>query len=171
MSPVLSDKLAIGVSADFHVFAPGVPMRLGGVEIPFDRGTVGHSDGDVLMHAVLDAVLSAADLPDLGTLFPDTDEENRGRSSVDMAHEVARQLRVAGARIISIDSVVLAEEPRIAPIRTKLRESIAASLDVRVNQVNVKGKTYEGVGPIGRGEGLEARAIALIERGSMGIDD
>ena len=125
----------------------------------------GHSDGDVLMHAILDALLSAADLPDLGTLFPDTDEKNRGRSSVDMAREVARRLTVAGTHILSIDTVVLAQQPKIAPIRGQLRESIAAALDIEVRQINVKGKTYEHIGPIGREECIEARAVALVERG------
>ncbi len=158
-------NLAVGTSVDVHAFKKGIPLYLGGVKIPFDRGMDGHSDGDVLMHAVLDALLSAADLPDLGTLFPDTDEKNRGRSSVDMAREVARRLSVAGTRILSIDAVVLAEEPKIAPIRGQLRESIAAALDIEVRTVNVKGKTYERMGPIGKGECIEARAIALVERG------
>ncbi len=158
-------NLAVGTSVDVHAFKKGIAMYLGGVKVTFDRGMDGHSDGDVLMHAVLDALLSAADLPDLGTLFPDTDEKNRGRSSVDMAREVARRLSVAGTRILSIDAVVLAEEPKIAPIRGQLRESIAAALDIEVRTVNVKGKTYERMGPIGKGECIEARAIALVERG------
>jgi 2-C-methyl-D-erythritol 2,4-cyclodiphosphate synthase len=157
--------LAVGTSCDVHRFKPGIPLMLGGVHVPFDRGMEGHSDGDVLLHAIMDAVLSAADQPDLGTLFPDTDERNRGRSSVDMAHEVARRVRVAGTRILSVDAVILAEEPRIAPLRPQLRESIAAALDLEVRQVNVKGKTFEKMGPIGRQEGIEARAVALVERG------
>jgi 2-C-methyl-D-erythritol 2,4-cyclodiphosphate synthase len=157
--------LAVGTSCDVHRFKHGIPLMLGGVHVPFDRGMDGHSDGDVLLHAILDAVLSAADQPDLGTLFPDTDERNRGRSSVDMAREVARRVKVAGTRILSIDAVVMAEEPRIAPLRPQLRESIAAALELEVRQVNVKGKTFEKMGPIGRQEGIEARAVALVERG------
>lgn len=157
--------LAIGMGCDVHRFKQGVPLVLGGVTIPFDKGMDAHSDGDVLMHALLDAVLSAADLPDLGTLFPDTDPENKGRSGVDMAQEVARRLKAAGARILSVDTILLAEEPRIAPLRSQLRESIAAALQIEVRQVNVKGKSYEGLGPIGRREGIEARAVALVERG------
>ena len=158
-------NLAIGTSLDVHRFKDGGPLVLGGVKLPFSKGMVAHSDGDVLMHAVLDAVLSAADLPDLGELFPDTDEKNRGRSSVDMAKEVSRRLKVAGARILSIDSVLICEQPKIAPIRGQLRESVAAALDIDVRQVNVKGKTYENMGPIGLGECIEARAVALVERG------
>jgi 2-C-methyl-D-erythritol 2,4-cyclodiphosphate synthase len=159
------NNLAVGTSCDVHRFKKGVPLMLGGVHVPYELGMDGHSDGDVLLHALLDAVLSAADLDDLGTLFPDTDPKNKNRSSVDMAHEVARRLKLAGARILSVDAVVLAEEPRIAPLRGQLRESIAAALDVEVRCVNVKGKTYEGMGPLGQREGIEARAVALVERG------
>lgn len=159
-------NLAIGTSCDVHRFKAGLPLILGGVRIPYDRGLDAHSDGDVLLHAILDAVLSAADLPDLGTLFPDTDAANRGRSSVDMAREVTRRVKVVGARIMSVDAVVMAEGPRIAPLRAQLRESIAAALDIDVRQINVKGKTYEKMGPIGREEGIEARAVALVERGA-----
>ena len=159
-------NLAIGTSCDVHRFKAGIPLILGGVRIPYDRGLVAHSDGDVLLHAILDAVLSAADLPDLGTLFPDTDPANKGRSSVDMAREVARRCKVVGARIMSVDAVIMAEGPRIAPLRAQLRESIAAALDIDVRQINVKGKTFEKMGPIGREEGIEARAVALVERGA-----
>jgi len=158
-------NLAIGTSCDVHRFKAGVPLILGGVRIPYDRGLEAHSDGDVLLHAILDAVLSAADLPDLGTLFPDTDPANKGRSSVDMAREVTRRVKVVGARIMSVDAVIMAEGPRIAPLRAQLRESIAAALEIEVRQINVKGKTFEKMGPIGREEGIEARAVALVERG------
>ena len=157
-------NLAIGTSCDVHRFKAGLPLILGGVRVPYDRGLEAHSDGDVLMHAILDAVLSAADLPDLGTLFPDTDAANKGRSSVDMAREVTRRVKVVGARIMSVDAVIMAESPRIAPLRAQLRESIAAALDIDVRQVNVKGKTYEHMGPIGEGQCIEARAVALVER-------
>ena len=163
----LTDSIAIGIGVDSHRFKAGVPLILGGVEVPFDRGMDAHSDGDVLLHAVLDAVLSAADQPDLGQLFPDTDEANRGRSSIDMATEVARRISVSGARVLSIDSVVICEMPRIAPIREQLRESMAAAFDIPVNRVNVKGKTAEGMGHLGAGEGIEARAIALVERAGV----
>lgn len=159
-------NLAIGTSCDVHRLKAGRPLILGGVRVPYDRGLDAHSDGDVLLHAILDAVLSAADLPDLGTLFPDTDAANKGRSSVDMAHEVARRVKVVGARILSVDAVIMAEGPRIAPLRAQLRESIAAALDIDVRQINVKGKTFEKMGPIGREEGIEARAVALVERGA-----
>lgn len=159
------ERIAIGLGVDTHRFKEGGQLVLGGVEIPFDKSLDAHSDGDVLLHAILDAVLSAADQPDLGTLFPDTDEANRGRSSVEMATEVARRLNVAGARILSLDAVVICEQPRIAPLRAQLRESVAAMFDIKMHRVNVKGKTAEGMGAIGRGEGIECRTVVLVERG------
>ena len=163
------ENIAVGIGVDRHRFKEGVPLILGGVEVPFDKGMDAHSDGDVLMHAILDAVLSAAALDDLGTIFPDTDEANRGRSSVDMAHEVSRRLNVVGARILSLDAVVVCQAPRIAPIRDQLRESIAACFDISSSRVNVKGKTAEGMGAIGRGEGIDCRAVVLVERGESQI--
>lgn len=160
----LSENIGVGISMDSHRLSEGGPLILGGVEIEFDRHMAGHSDGDCLLHAIMDAVLSAAGLDDLGTIFPDTAEENRGRSSQDMAREVARHLSVAGARIIAIDSVVICEAPRVAPHKDAIRAAIAEVFGVKPNQVNVKGKTNEGMGPIGRGEGIEARAVALVER-------
>ena len=157
-------QLAIGNGFDVHRFAAGVPLVLGGLRVEHPLGLLAHSDGDVLLHAVLDAILAAADLPDLGTLFPDDDEANRGRSSVEMAREVVRRVGLAGARVVSVDSVLLCESPRIAPLRARLRESLAAALSLQVSQVNVKGKTYEKLGPIGAGECIEARAVALVER-------
>ncbi|MED5330169.1 MAG: 2-C-methyl-D-erythritol 2,4-cyclodiphosphate synthase [Planctomycetota bacterium] len=157
------EGLSIGMGLDSHGLEPGGPLILGGITIPFEKSLVGHSDGDVLLHAIMDALLSAADLPDLGEVFPGIDE-NRGRSSVDMAHEVARRVREKGVEVLSIDSVVLAEQPHIAPLRMQLRESVAAALELDVHQVNVKGKTADGFGPVGRGESIEAQAIALVRQ-------
>jgi 2-C-methyl-D-erythritol 2,4-cyclodiphosphate synthase len=161
-------NMAVGISMDSHRLVQGGPLILGGLQIPFDQTLSGHSDGDCLLHAIMDAVLSAAGLPDLGTLFPNTAEENRDRSSLDMAAEVARRLSVAGTRVLSLDSVVICEQPRIAPLRDSMREAIAGAFDLPTSAVNVKGKTAEGMGPIGRGEGIEARAVALVERGYTG---
>lgn len=159
-------RLAIGLGMDVHRLRAGSGLVLGGVPVPFDRAFEAHSDGDVLLHAVLDAVLSAAGLDDLGTLWPDTDPAHRGRSSVEMAREVARRVQVAGARILSIDAVVLCERPKIAPLRAALRASVAAALGLGADLVNVKGKTYERLGPLGAGEAIEVRAVALVERGA-----
>lgn len=160
----LTENVFVGLGLDAHRLQEGLPFVIGGLRVPADKGMVAHSDGDVLLHAILDALLSAGDLPDLGTLFPDTEAVNKGRSSLDMAREVNRRLSVAGARILSIDSVVVCNRPRIAPLRGQLRESIAAVFDIPVSKVNVKGKTYEGMGPLGRGEGIEASAVVLVER-------
>ncbi len=161
----LTEHVAVGLSVDAHKFKEGGPLVLGGITIDFDKSMEGHSDGDVLMHAVMDAVLSAADLPDLGELFPGIDE-NLDRSSVDMAKEVARHLSVQGTRILSLDSVVIAQAPKISPLRDKLRQSIADCFDIPKDRVNVKGKTFDHMGPIGNLEGIEARAVALVERGA-----
>jgi 2-C-methyl-D-erythritol 2,4-cyclodiphosphate synthase len=162
----LSENVGVGISMDSHRLVDGGPLVLGGIEIPFEKSMAGHSDGDCLLHAVMDAVLSAAGLPDLGTIFPDTSEENRGRSSLDMCKEVSRQLSVAGARVLTIDSVVICEAPRIAPHKEAICASMAEVFGVKPRKVNVKGKTAEGMGPLGRGEGIEARAVALVERGA-----
>lgn len=167
----LTDDIAIGIGMDCHRLVDGGPLALGGLEIPFEKHLHGHSDGDCLLHAVMDAVLSAAGLDDLGTIFPDTSDENAGRSSLDMAREVARHLSVAGARVLSLDAVVICEKPRIAPHREGMRQHLAETFDVPMGRVNVKGKTAEGMGPIGRGEGIEARAVALVERASQGAPE
>ena len=161
----LSDSLAIGMSMDVHVFVDDRPLVLGGVPVEHDRGLGGHSDGDVLLHAIMDAVLSACDLPDIGQLFPDTSDVNKGRSSVDMAREVARQVQASGARILSIDSVLICPVPKVAPVRAAIRESVADVFGVSPSKVNVKGRTYEGLGPLGEKQAVEARAVALVERG------
>ncbi|RKY19049.1 MAG: 2-C-methyl-D-erythritol 2,4-cyclodiphosphate synthase [Planctomycetota bacterium] len=162
----LSENVGVGISMDSHRLVDGGPLILGGIEIPFDKHMSGHSDGDCVLHAVMDAVLSAAGLKDLGTIFPNTDESNRGRSSLDMCAEVSRRLSVAGARVLAIDSVVICEAPRIAPHKEAIRASMAEVFGIKPHKVNIKGKTAEGMGPMGRGEGIEARAVALVERGS-----
>lgn len=164
----LADSLAIGLGMDSHRLVDGGPLVLGGVEIPFPKRMHGHSDGDCLVHAILDALLSAGAQPDLGSLFSDTDDANKDRSSLDMAREVSRRLKVAGARILSIDALVICDEPKVAPLREAMCRAIAEALDIEVGRLNVKGKTSEGMGALGRGEGIEARAVALVERGQVG---
>ena len=161
------ENIAVGIGMDCHRLSDGGPLMLGGLEIPFEQHLAGHSDGDCLLHAVMDALLSAAGLSDLGTLFPDTADVNRGRSSLDMLREVARQLSVAGAQVLSLDSLVICDAPRIAPLKERIRAAIAEALGIEPQRVNVKGKTAEGMGPIGRGEGMEARAVALVVRGPL----
>ena len=157
------ENLTVGLGFDVHPLVHGRKLILGGIEIPFDRGLDGHSDGDVVLHAVIDAVASAADLPDIGEMFPG-DDENLGRSSVDMAQEVARRLSIAGAKVLSVDAIIITQVPRISPYREQIRESIAECFGVDGARVNVKGKTFDHLGPIGREEGIECRVVALVER-------
>lgn len=138
-------------------------MRLGGVDIPHSQHAVGHSDADVLLHAVTDALLGAAGLPDIGEQFPDTDEENRGRDSADMLQIAYRRVQSQGYRIVNVDCVVAAQKPKLAPYKGAIVQNLAAVLAVSESQVNVKAKTGEGVGPVGEQIVIEARCVALLE--------
>ena len=153
-----------GIGYDSHRFAPGGPLVLGGVEIPSDVHLRGHSDGDAIAHAVTDAVLGAAGLGDIGTLFPDTDAANAGRDSIEMLILAVGHVEAAGWRVGQIDVVVVTETPRIAPHRAAMRERIAGALRCAVDDVSLKGKTNEGMGFVGRGEGLACLATATLYR-------
>ena len=153
-----------GIGYDSHRFAPGGPLVLGGVEIPSDVHLRGHSDGDAIAHAVTDAVLGAAGLGDIGTLFPDTDPANAGRDSIEMLILAVGHVEAAGWRVAQIDVVVITETPRIAPHRAAMRERIAGALRCAVEDVSLKGKTNEGMGFVGRGEGLACLATATLYR-------
>jgi 2-C-methyl-D-erythritol 2,4-cyclodiphosphate synthase len=139
---------------------------LGGVDLPHDRHLVGHSDADVLLHAVTDALLGAAGLPDIGVLFPNTDEANRGRDSAQMLRLAYDRVTAAGWRLVNLDCVVAAERPKISPHKEKMVARVAEALGVEPVRVGVKAKTGEGVGPIGSGELIEARCVVLLERGT-----
>ncbi len=154
--------LRIGLGFDRHRLVAGRRCVLGGVTIPFEKGPLGHSDGDALLHAIIDAVLGAAGLDDLGTLFSDRDPRFKDAESSTFAKEAVARVRAAGFEILSIDSVVLAEAPRIGPHRVAIRARIAELFEIDSSQVNVKGKSGEGVGPIGTGEIVEVTAIALL---------
>jgi 2-C-methyl-D-erythritol 2,4-cyclodiphosphate synthase len=158
-------ELRIGLGEDSHRTAVGGPLRLGGVDVPHDRHTVGHSDADVLLHAVTDALLGAAGLPDIGELFPNTDEANRGRDSAQMLRLAYDRVRTAGWRIVNLDCVVAAERPKISPFKDRIVARIAEVLGIESARVGVKAKTGEGVGPVGSGELIEARCVVLLERG------
>ena len=153
----------IGLGHDTHRLAPGGPLRLGGVEIAHDHQMVGHSDADVLLHAVTDALLGAAALGDIGELFPDTDPANRGRDSCEMLAAVWRLVAERGYRIVNLDCVVLAERPKLSPYKTQIRQRIAELLNINPDQVGFKAKTGEKVGPIGREEAIEAQCVVLLE--------
>ena len=152
----------IGIGYDSHRFTDGGPLRLGGVDIEFDRHLVGHSDGDAIAHAITDAVLGAAALGDIGELFSDRDPANRGRDSLEMLAIAVTRVHEAGYRISQVDVSVVAEAPRISPHRADMRAALASALDVPATCVSVKGKTNEGMGWIGRGEGIACIAVATL---------
>jgi 2-C-methyl-D-erythritol 2,4-cyclodiphosphate synthase len=155
-------ELRIGLGVDAHAFADGVPLVLGGVRIEHHRGLAGHSDGDVVAHALADALLGAAGLADIGALFPSDDERFRGADSVGLLAEAYRRVREAGFALVSADCVLVGEEPPIAPHREDMRRRLGAALEVDSGRVNVRATTTDGLGFTGRGEGLAAHAVALL---------
>ena len=157
-------ELRVGIGVDAHAFADGVPLVLGGVAIKHPRGLVGHSDGDVVSHALIDALLGAADLGDIGAFFPSDDETYRGASSLDLLEKSYREVRDAGWKLVNADCVLVGEEPRIAPLREEMGEKLAGALGVETGRVSVRATTTDGLGYTGRREGLAAHAVALIER-------
>ena len=152
----------IGEGWDVHALVPGRALVIGGVHIPHTMGLLGHSDADVLLHAITDAILGAAGLGDIGRHFPDTDAQFRGADSAVLLAEAARRVRAAGYSIGNVDSTVVAQAPRLALHIPGMRECIAKALQVAPDQVNVKAKTAERLGPVGQGLAMEARAVALI---------
>jgi len=154
--------MRIGQGFDVHALVKGRKLIIGGVTIPFDKGLEGHSDADVLIHAVCDALLGAAALGDIGRHFPDTDPKYKNADSRLLLREVERKVRDAGFLIANIDATIIAEAPKLAPHIQAMVENIAAELEIRPGQVNVKAKTAERLGAIGRGEGIAAEAIALL---------
>lgn len=154
--------LRIGEGYDVHKLIFGRALILGGVTIPFERGLLGHSDADVLVHAVMDALLGAAALGDIGKLFPDSDPAYEGANSLLLLAEVCRRLRAEGYEISNIDSTIAAQSPKLAPYIGNMRENIAQAVGVDVSRISVKATTEEGLGFTGEGLGISARAIALI---------
>ena len=152
----------IGEGWDVHALVPGRKLIIGGVEIPHTSGLLGHSDADVLLHAIIDALLGAAALGDIGTHFPDTDARFKGADSLVLLAEAARRVREKGFEIGNIDSTVIAQAPKLAPHIAGMRERIAACLGIEPGQVNVKAKTAEKLGPVGQGLSIEARAVVLL---------
>lgn len=155
--------IRVGLGYDVHPLVPGRRLVLGGVEIPGTVGLAGHSDADVLAHAIGDAVLGAAGLGDLGTHFPPEDERWRDVSSLELLRHIRRLVQEAGWRIAYVDATLIAEYPRIAPFRERMRERIAEALAITTTQVNLKATTNERLGFIGRGEGIAALAVATLE--------
>ena len=158
--------MRVGLGVDVHAFAvpeEGRRLVLGGVEIPFDRGLLGHSDADVLTHAITDALLGAAGLEDIGHYFPDTDERYRDADSIELLHEV-RGLIGGSWGVANVDAVVICERPKIRDHREAMRKNLAAALGIEEDRVGVRGTTTERLGFAGRGEGIAAQAVCLLER-------
>jgi len=154
--------MRIGQGYDVHRLVEGRTLIIGGVDIPYEKGLLGHSDADVLLHAVMDALLGAAALGDIGQHFPDSDERYKGISSIALLKEVGKILQENGYMIENIDSTVIAQRPKLLPYRPQMAENIAAALGIEKEQVSVKATTEEGLGFTGTGEGISAQAIALL---------
>jgi 2-C-methyl-D-erythritol 2,4-cyclodiphosphate synthase len=154
--------MRIGQGFDAHALVAGRRLVIGGVDIPYERGLAGHSDADVLIHAVCDALLGAAGLGDIGAHFPDTDPRYKGADSRRLLVEVRRLVRSRGFRVANVDATIIAQAPRMAPHIPAMRANLAADLEVGADSVNVKAKTTEKLGFVGRGEGIAAEAIALL---------
>ena len=154
----------IGLGYDVHAFATGRKLIIGGVDIPYEKGLDGHSDADVLVHAVMDALVGALRAGDIGKLFPDTDPAYEGADSLKLLEQVGRLVRSEGWRIVDIDTVLMIQEPKMAPHRKQMRANIAAALQIPVESVGVKATTTEWLGYEGRGEGVTAQAVALLEK-------
>ena len=156
--------LRIGHGYDVHRLTEGRRLILGGVEVPYEKGLLGHSDADVLTHAVMDALLGAAALGDIGKLFPDTDAAYAGISSILLLERVAERLREAGYAVVNLDATVLAQALKLAPYRERMRENLARALSLDTSRVSVKATTEEGLGFTGEGLGIAAHAVALLEK-------
>jgi 2-C-methyl-D-erythritol 2,4-cyclodiphosphate synthase len=156
--------IANGVGYDCHRFAPGRRLVLGGVELAHDRGLVGHSDADVLTHAIIDALLGAASLGDIGQHFPDTDEQYRDASSLELLRTTVAMLMHRGVAILHVDATVMIERPHLAPVRDRIRRSLAEAIGISSEHVSVKATRGEGMGFVGREEGVAALAVATVER-------
>jgi 2-C-methyl-D-erythritol 2,4-cyclodiphosphate synthase len=164
-------ELRVGLGVDAHAFAEGVPLVLGGVEIESPRGLAGHSDGDVIAHALIDALLGGAGLGDIGSLFPPGEPEWEGASSLDLLRRAAAHLSEAGWEPVNADCVLIGEEPRIAPLRGQMRQRLADALGVGAEGVNVRATTTDKLGFTGRGEGLAAQAVALVRQRRQAAGD
>jgi 2-C-methyl-D-erythritol 2,4-cyclodiphosphate synthase len=155
-------KLRVGLGVDAHAFADGVPLVLGGVAIESSSGLAGHSDGDVIAHALIDALLGAAGLGDIGSLFPPGEPEWEGSSSLDLLQRAVAQIREAGWELVNADCILIGEEPRIAPFREQMCRRLADAVGAVPEQINVRATTTDKLGFTGRGQGLAAQAVALL---------
>jgi 2-C-methyl-D-erythritol 2,4-cyclodiphosphate synthase len=159
-------NIRIGEGWDVHALVPGRKLILGGVEIAHSAGLLGHSDADVLLHAITDAVLGAAGLGDIGRHFPDTDAQFKGANSSVLLQEAMHRVRAHGWELVNVDSTIVAQAPKLAPHMAAINAGVAQALGVALDQVNVKAKTAEKLGPVGMGQSIEARAVALLHKPS-----
>lgn len=156
--------MRVGIGYDVHALAAGRSLILGGVKIPYEKGLLGHSDADVLSHAVMDAVLGALSLGDIGKLFPDTDPAYEGADSLELMKKTAGLMREKGYHVGNVDAVIIAQEPKLSPYTQRMRENIAGALSCPAEDVSVKATTEEHLGFTGRGEGIAAQAVCLLEK-------
>ena len=159
------NELRVGVGLDAHAFSDDAPLVLGGVDFPDERGLAGHSDGDVVAHALIDAILGAAGLGDIGGLFPSSDPQWLDASSIRLLQRAYEVVRGAGWALVNADCVLIGEQPRIAPVREAMQARLAGAMGVELDRVAVRATTTDGLGFAGRGEGLAAQAVALLGRG------
>jgi len=155
-------SMRTGIGYDIHRLVKGRPLWLGGVQIPFEKGLDGHSDADALLHAITDALLGAAALPDIGHYFPPSDPSIKGISSATMLAKAVQEVHRLGYRVGNVDSIVIAEVPKVAPFREAMRKTIARILQISASDVQVKGKTHEGLGDIGKGDAIAAQSVVLL---------
>ena len=154
--------MRVGIGYDVHPLVPGRRLVLGGAEIPFDKGLDGHSDGDAAVHAIIDALLGAAGLGDIGTHFPSSEPEYKDISSLTLLHRVVQKLKGRGFEVCNVDATIVAEQPRLSPFVDQMRESISRTLGVSVDQVGVKTTTSKGLGFVGQGKAIAVHAVALV---------
>ena len=156
--------MRVGIGYDVHKLVEGRKLILGGVDIPYEKGLLGHSDADVLLHAIKDAMLGAVALGDIGKHFPDTDERYRGVSSIKLLIEVNKRLKEKKYKVNNIDSIIIAEKPKMAPYIEEIRQNISTALNVDIDCINVKATTTESLGFTGKGEGIAAQAVVSVEK-------
>ncbi len=161
---IIDQVIKIGIGFDVHPLKEGIPLFLGGVEIPYEKGLEGHSDGDVLLHAIADALLGALSLPDIGQLFPPSEEKIKGIRSTEILKKAGEMVRERGYEITGIDTVIVAQEPRISPHKERMKRRIGEVLGISPEIVGIKGKTAEGMGEVGRGEAIQAYAVCVLRR-------
>ncbi len=161
--------MRVGLGFDIHRLVSGRPLLLGGVQIPYEKGLLGHSDGDALLHAMIDALLGAAGQGDIGDWFSDQDPANRGRDSSEMAKLVLRQIQQSGFQIDYFDTIIFAEAPKIAPIKQSIRQKLSQIFEIEIQAINLKAKTMEKLGPIGQGEAIAAQAIVLLRQEKLSL--